>query len=344
MAAAAVTYEVVKKQIASGRLAPVYILHGKEGYYIDELVKAFETMLPEADREFNQYVLYAPQVEIGAVMDLCYRFPMMADRQLVILKEAQAVRADQINRMHKYLLNPSKSTVLVIVFRGDQAKGKDLMAAAKTGAVVFESKEVKDYQLAPVIAGYIKDKGMTADPKSVEMLREFIGANLSQMFNEIDKLATILGRGAAITPEAIERNIGISKDYNVFELIDAIAVKDVGKAMRIAKYFSDNPKAHPLVMATPSIYNFFSDLLILHFTVDKSDAGMMNALALKSAYPLKRFKAAMRMYNYAQTIEAVWALRRFDCQSKGNGSRQNEHQLFRDYLFHIFTAQGNCGI
>lgn len=344
MAVASVTYEAIRQQISDRKFAPVYILHGKEAYYTDELVKAFEGAMPESEREFNQYVLYAPQVEIGSVMDVCYRFPMMADRQMVILKEAQAVRADQINKLYKYVLNPSPTTVLVIAFRGDEAKGKDLMAAAKANAVVHESKEVKEYQMAPLILGYIKQRGMTADPKAADMLREFIGANLSRMFNEIDKLCTILGAGAKITPEAVERNVGISKDFNTFELVDAIAAKDFGKAMRIAQYFSENPKSHPLVIVTPAIYDFFSDLLIMLFSADKSDAALMKAAGLKSAYQLRRFKTAMRCYNYAQAIEAIWALRRFDCRSKGNGSRQGEHLLFRDYLFQIFTTQGNFGI
>lgn len=344
MAAAAPTFDSIKRQIEQHNLAPVYLLHGEEGYYTDELVKAFERVLPEEDREFNQHVLYAPQVEPGAVMDLCYSVPMMADRQVVILKECQSVRADQINRLYKYVQQPSPSTLLVIVFRNEKAKGKDLLAAAKGHAVVFESKKVAEWNLLPVISGYIKQKGLLAEQKAQEMLRDYIGADLSHMFNEIDKLATILGPGAAITPEAIERNIGISKEFNSFELIDALAVRDAAKVMRIADYFAANPKANPLVMTTSNLYNLFSDLLIAHYTKDKTDQGLMTALGYKSTFPLRKIKAGMRCYNAFQLIEIIWALRQFDCQSKGNGSRQNEHALFRDLMFHILTAPGSLGV
>lgn len=338
------TFQSIANEIKSGKLAPVYILHGEEGYYIDELVKLFENFLPEADREFNQYILYAPETQAGQVMDLCYRYPMMAERQMVILKEAQAVGANEINRLHKYVQNPSPTTVFVICFRGEKAKGKDLMAAAKTKATVFESKKVADYNLIPLISAYIKQKGLTAEPKSMEMLRDYIGTNLSALFNEIDKVAGILGKGANITPEAIERHVGISKEYNNFELIDALAVRDYGKAMKIAQYFAANPKGNPLVMTTAALYNFFSDLLVALYTKDKSDAGLMASLKLKSAYPLKKYKAAMRQYNAFQLIEIIWALRQFDARSKGQGSRQDQYSLFHELIFHIVTAPGNLGV
>lgn len=338
------TLQSITNEIKTGKLAPVYILHGEEGYYIDELVKLFENFLPEADREFNQYVLYAPEVQPGQVMDLCYRYPMMAERQVVILKEAQAVSANEINRLHKYVSNPSPTTVLVICFRGDKAKGKDFLAAAKSKATVFESKKVPDYNLAPLISGYIKQKGLTAEQKSIEMLRDYIGTNLSALFNEIDKVAAILGPGAAITPEAIERNVGISKEYNNFELIDALAVRDYGKAMRIARYFASNPKGNPLVMTTSALYNFFSDVLVALYTKDKSDAALMSALKMKSSYPLRKYRAAMQQYNAFQLIEIIWALRQFDTRSKGQGSRQDQYDLFQELIFHIATAPGNLGI
>lgn len=344
MASQSVTFESLRQQISGRRLSPVYLLHGEEGYFIDVLVKDFENVLSPEEREFNQYVLYAPQVTPGEVMDICCRCPMMADRQMVILKEAQAVRADQINRLYRYVRNPSPSTILVICFRGATAKGKELLAAVKANGVVYESKKITEYGAPALIASYIKQKGLSAEQKSLEMLRDFIGTDLSRLYNEIDKLASILGNGAAITPEAIERNVGISKEFNSFELVDALAVKDAVKVFRIAEYFRSNPKANPLVMTTAAIFNFFSDLLVLYFAKDKSDQGLMAELRLKTSYPLRRFRAAMRKYNAYQVIEVIWALRQFDTRSKGNGSRQNEHQLFHDLLFHILSAPGDLGI
>ncbi len=344
MAAAATTFTEIKNQILQKRLAPVYLLYGEEGYFLDQLVKLFEQVLPEADREFDQYILYAPSTSMGQASDLCHRFPMVSERQMVIIKEMQAARADEVDRLAQYVLNPTPSTVLVLVFRGAAAKGKDLIAAAKKKAVVYESKKKRDYEMGPEIAQLIQEKGMRADPKALEMLRDHIGTDLSRMYNEIDKLATILGPGASVTPEAIERNIGISKEYNNFELIEALAERNPAKAMRIAEYFESNPKANPLVMTTALLYGYFSDLLIAHYTKDKSDSGLQASLGLKNSYALRKFRTGMARYNARQVIEVIWALRQFDAQSKGQGSRQDQYALFHDLIFHILSAPGNLGI
>lgn len=340
MAAAVVTYDSLSKSISKKDLAPVYIIHGEEGYYIDELVKLFENVLTPDEKEFNQYILFAPQTPAAQIRDICRRFPMMADRQMVIVKEAQAARADQIDKLASYAREPSASTILVIVFRGETAKGKELIAAVKKNGVIFESKKVKDYQMLPLIQNHVKNKGLSIDQKSSEMLRDFIGNDLSTLFNQIDKLVSILGKGATITPAAVEQNIGISKDYNNFELVDALAVKDAAKVFRISDYFERNPKANPLVMTTAALYNFYSDLLIAFYSKDKSERGLMQALGLKFPVQAKKFVNALRFYNAFQVIEAIWALRQFDVQSKGRGSRQNVNQLFHDLMFHLLTCPG----
>ena len=249
MAAPAVTYDSICRQLAAKQFAPVYLLHGDEGYYIDELVRRFENILREEEREFNLHVLYAPEVEPGAVMDLCMQYPMMADRQVVILKEAQSVPADRINKLHRYVASPAETTILVICCRGAQARGKELLAAVRAKGVNFESKKLSDYNAPAVIGAFIKAKGLKADPKALDMLIDYVGTDLSRLYNEIDKLMTALGAGATVTAEAVERNIGMSKDYNNFELVDALAVKDSGKVFRIADYFRSNPKNNPLVVS-----------------------------------------------------------------------------------------------
>jgi DNA polymerase-3 subunit delta len=277
---------------------------------------------------------------MGEVMNICMRVPMMADHQVVILKEAQAIRADQLNKLHHYASRPLSTTILVICCRGAVAKGKELIAAVKANGVVFESKRLTDYTVGPQIAAYIKSKGMTAEQKSLDMLRDFIGTDLSRLFNEIDKLAQILGARAAITPEAIERYIGVSKEYNSFELVDALATHNTAKVYRITEYFRSNPKANPLVLTTAAIFAFFSDLLIAFYTPDKSDQGLMASLKLKSQFQLRRYRAGMNSYNAFQVIEIMGALRDFDAKSKGVGSRLNEHLLFRQLMHHILTAPG----
>jgi DNA polymerase-3 subunit delta len=341
MAAQAVTFENLRTSLRAKNISPVYLLHGEEGYFIDQLLKDFEAILSDDEKAFNQYVLYAPQVETAEVVDICRRYPMMSDYQVVILKECQSVRADQLDKLAKYVAEPSVSTVLVICSRGAACKGKELMSALKkSNAVIFESKKIPEYQLGGHISNYINARGRNVQPKALEMLKEYIGSNLDRMYNELDKLITILGKGATVTPEAIELHIGVSKEYNVFELVDALAVRDSAKAMRIANYFRANPKAVPTVMITASIFGFFSDLLITYFEKDKSERGLMQALKLKSTFQLKRFNAARQRYNAFQVIEIIRAIRKFDAQSKGIGSRRNEYDLLQELTFRILTAPG----
>lgn len=342
MAANAVTYQSLLAQIGKGDLRPVYLLHGDEGYFIDELVKAFEHVLSDEEKEFNQYILFAPQTAPQEVVDICRRYPMMADRQIVILKECQSARADQLDKLAKYILEPSPQTVLVICARGEKAKGRAMLdAVKKSGAVVFESKKIADYNLPQYIQQFINSRGLNVQPKALEMLKEYIGTDLSRMYNELDKLINILGAGATVTPESVERNIGYSKDYNAFELVDALAAKDAARAMRIVGYFRANPKAVPMVMLTPTLFNFYQDLLIVFSERDKSDRNLQLALGLKSPYGLRKFTIARQHYNAWQAIEAIRAIRRFDAQTKGVGSRRDEYDLLDELIFRLLTAPGH---
>lgn len=340
--APALTFASLRASIRKDNLAPVYILHGEEGYFIDELVNDFDNLLPPDEKEFDQYVLYAPRIDIKEVNDICRRIPMLSERQVVILKEAQSVRADQLDYLAKYVANPSPQTVLVICSRGEKIKGRLLIEAIKKSrAVVFESKKIPDYQIGTHISALIKDQGLTCDPKALEMLKEYIGNDMSKLYNEITKLTGILGRGARITPEAIEYNIGFSKEFNIYELVDALASRDSARAIRIADYFRSNPKAVPLVLASAAVFSFFADLMITYFEKDRSEPALMRALGLKNSFQMKRFNIARQRYNAFQVIEIIRAIRQFDIQSKGCGSRQNEHVLFRELIFHILTAPGH---
>ena len=334
------TYPQMHRLIAARKLAPVYLLHGEEGYYIDELVKMFETLLPEEERDFNLYTLYGPETGVETVMDVCQRLPMMAERQVVILKEAQALRADALNKLHHYASRPNPSTVLVIACRGEKAKGKDLLDAVKKNGMIFESKKVSERNILPVISDLIKEKQMSVDPKSLSMLRDFIGSDLARLYNEIDKLSLILGPGAMITPEAIERNIGISKDYNNFEFLDAITSRNSAKAMAIVRHFAANPKNNPTVLTISMLFNHFANLLIYHYTPDKTPSGYMDALGLRNQWQIKAYETSARNYNVRQTIEIISALRECDCRSKGIDSRQNPYDLLTDLTFRILTSSG----
>lgn len=341
MATTSLKFEEVQREIASGRLRPVYLLHGAEGYYTDELVKLFEASVPEDDRDFALSVLYAPQEEAARVVDISRQMPMMTDRQVVILKEAQAVRSDYLERFARYAESPTPTTVLVIAARGADVKAKKLTdAIGKGGGAVFQSKAVYESQIPQLVGNYIKQKGLSADMKALEMLRDFIGTDLSRLYNEIDKLAEILGRGAMVTPEAIERNIGVSKDYNTFELVDAVAVRDLRKIYMIADYFAANPRNNPVQPVTASLFGFFADLLQIYYASDKSERGIMQELGLRNTFAAGRIRRGLANYTAFQVVDALSELRRFDLMTKGAGSRQDPYLLLRDMLFRLLTSTG----
>ncbi len=343
MAAAAKTlsFKEIQQSIASQKLAPVYILYGEEGYFIDELTKSFEGLVPEFERDFNLYSFYAQEITADVVITTCMKFPMMSEHQVVILKEAQAAKETTLNKLASYIASPNQSTVLVICFRSEKPKGRELMAKAKTGgAVLFESKRLNDNSVDALISEIIREKGLSIEPKGLSMLRDFMGTDVAKMYNEVNKLALILGAGAMITPEAIERNVGISKDFNNFELIDAIAAKDAGKIFRIINYFKSNPKNHPAIMTVSLVYNYFANLTVAWFTRDRSQPAIMEALGMKWPRQVAPIMLGMRNYNAYKCIEIVSAIRDYDVKSKGIGSRQTDFDLLHNLMFHILTAPG----
>ncbi len=318
----------------------MYLIHGEEAYYIDELAKLFENILPESERDFNLHILYAPETTADAIADTCTRFPMMSERQVVIVKEAQNNKTGVLNKLADYAANPSSTTILAICCRGESVKAAALTAAIKkSGSVVFESPRIQERNIAGLIVNLVKETGLNIEEKGVAMLTEFIGANLAKLHNEISKMATVLPAGATITPESIEQNIGISKDYNTFELIDALAAKNTKKVFTMIEYFRRS-KVSSHAMLT-QIFNYFANLLIVHFTKDKSPSSLMAALGLKWQSQLKNYELGARNYNAYKVIEIISALREFDTRSKGIGSRQPEYDLFHDLMFRILTAPGN---
>ena len=341
MATETVNFASVQNQIKKKVLAPVYLLHGEEGYFIDQLLADAEQIIPEGDRDFNLYTLYAPQIDADTVMDTCRRYPMMTDRQVVIVKEVQAGGARFLKGLTAYLEAPTSTTVLFLAHRGEEYKGAEVLKAIKKGGgVVFESKKLKDNMLAAAIEKFITNKGLSVDPKALIMLRDFVGNDLSRIFNEVNKLTVTLGQGAMVTPEAVERNIGVSKEYNNFEFVAAVACRDAEKAMTILDHFSHNPKGNPFTVISTILYNLFSSVLIAQYTPDKSERSLMAALGLKWSMQLKDISAAMRNYSPAQVVEILSEIKNYDNQSKGNGSRQDAYALLHALVYHILTATG----
>ncbi|MGN0223671.1 MAG: DNA polymerase III subunit delta [Muribaculaceae bacterium] len=336
-----VTFESLSRSLANGDYRPVYFIHGKEGYYTDQLVKQLEAIVPEADRDFGLNVVFATQTTPEQVIDLCRQLPMMIERQVVIVKEAQAVRGTWVDKLAAYAAKPTATTILAVCGRGDQVKAKAFAKAVKEcGGVEFESLQVREYQIPALAEKLIKQKGLTVDPKAMSMLIDFIGADLSRMYNEIDKLAQILGQRAMITPEAVERHIGVSREYNNFELADAIAAKDVVKVFKIADYFAANPKDNPVQVTSAVLFGQFADLMCAYYAGDRSDRAISEALGLRNDFALRRIRTAMANYNPFQIIDIISSIRRFDTMSKGAGSRQAPTDLFRDLLYRILTTTG----
>ena len=341
MATDSVSFASLKSELTKGTPAPVYLIHGEEGYYIDEIIKLAELIVPEADRDFDMYTLYAPEVVPDTVIDTCNRYPMMAPRMVVILKEVQSQGVNFLKKLKNYLASPSATTILVMAYRGEPCKSTEIInTIKKAGGVVFESRKLTPTQLSREIENCIKANGLNVDPKALSMLTDFVGSDLSRIYNEINKLTVTLGPGAMITPEVVERNIGISKDYNNFELVSAIAAKDFGKAMTIVDYFKHNPQKNPPQPLVPLIFNLFSNLLIAQYSPDKSERALMGALGLKWAGQLSDINRAMQNYRPAQVVEILSLLRQFDGFSKGNGSRMDPHDLLHDVIYRILTTPG----
>lgn len=340
------TFQSICRDLRAGRPAPVYLIHGEEGFYIDALVKEFEALVAEADRDFDLTTLYAPELDtVRVVESACRRYPMLGQRQVVILKEVQSVGADFLKPLAAYAANPAPTTVLCVCFRGAKAKGADFIKGVRAGGgVIFEAQKVKEAMIPTAVSSFIKDRGLTVDPKALTMLCDFVGTDLSRLYNEVAKLTVTLGAGAMVTPEAVERNIGISKEYNSFELTRALAEKNVPKVMAIYFNYRSNPKAHPVQPLVALIFNLFANVMAALYAPDKSERGLMQELGFSSPWQLKDVSAAMRNYNAWQVIEIIGKLREFECAAKGNGSRQDPYDLFFDLLTRILNPLGAAGV
>ncbi|GAA4301863.1 DNA polymerase III subunit delta [Aestuariibaculum suncheonense] len=322
--------------IKNGKLKPIYFLMGEEPYYIDRISDFIEdNVLAEEERGFNQMVLYGRDITIEDIVSNAKRYPMMAEYQVVIVKEAQDL-SRSIEKLADYAKNPQPSTVLVMNYKYKTIdKRKSLYKTLKTTGVIYESKKLYENQVADWIRRVLASQKYSIEPKAAQMLVEFLGTDLSKINNELEKLKIILPDGSQITPEHIEENIGISKDFNNFELRKAIGERDVVKAHRIVKYFGDNPKDNPMVMTVSLLFSFFSQLLHYHGLSDKSPRNVAAALKV-NPYFVNDYVTAARNFPMRQVSSVVSTLREFDVKSKGVGANAvSQGDLLKELLVKI---------
>lgn len=323
--------------IKKGTIAPIYFLMGEEPYYIDGITRFIENnLLTEEEKGFNQRILYGRDVTVEEIVSNAKRYPMMAERQVVIVKEAQDL-TQTIDNLVSYVENPQPTTVLVICYKYKTLnKRKKLSKLLKQNGVLFESKKLYENQVPDWIRRVMKGKGYTITHKAAQMLTEFLGNDLSKVNNELEKLQLIIKPKEQITPEIVEENIGISKDFNNFELQNAIGARDVKKAFGIVQYFAHNPKNHPLVITIALMYSFFSKLLIYHSLTDKSVAA--SALGV-SPYFVKDYQTASRNFSMKNISAIIASIREVDMKSKGVGAANlPQGELLKELLTKIFDS------
>lgn len=337
MAKQEIACDDILKELRAKQYRPIYYLMGEESYYID-LISDYiaENVLSETEKEFNLTVVYGADVDVATVINAAKRYPMMSEYQVVIVKEAQAIR--NLEELSYYLLKPLRSTILVICHKhGTLDRRKKLAAEVEKTGILFESKKVKDAQVPLFIAAYMKKKGIDAEPKASAMLADFIGTDLSRLTGELEKLIITMPKNQKrLTPDQVEKNIGISKDYNNFELRSALVDKDILKANRIIKYFEDNPKTNPIQMTLSLLFNFFSNLMLTYYAPDKSEHGIAAMLGLKTTWQARDYMSAMRRYTGIKTMQIVGEIRYADAKSKGvDNSSLTDGDILRELVFKI---------
>lgn len=312
-------HKLIIKDIKAKKLEKIYFLHGEEPYFIDEITKAItENALEEHERDFNQVIVYGKDVEPLSLLSELKNYPMMGGKKLVILKEAQDFKL--MDKIESYFEGPSDTTIFVVNYKYKtyDARTKLIKEAAKNG-IVYKSEKVKEYQLNDWIQNYIKSEGFGITSKACMLLAEFLGNDLGRIVNEIDKLAILLEKGTTINDIHIEENIGISKDYNVFELTNALAVRDVTKAFKIVDYFDHNPKATELIIVVTTVFRFYTQLMRIHFLPNKSKEAVASALKVHPFVASSLINAS-KVFNPKKIAINIAIIHEYDLKSKGVGN------------------------
>lgn len=336
-AAKDITPEEIIKRAKNNDFSNVYFLHGEEPYYIDVISDYFENeFMNEMEKAFNQTVMYGKDVDIYGIINACRRFPMMADKQLVLVKEAQNIAIKELEKLQSYIENPLSSTVLVLCYKHKKMDGRSkLLKVAKEKHLVFESAPIPDYKLQAWIESYCKSKSINIQPLACVMLTDFLGNDLSKVVNEIDKLLINVKNHAEITAQHIEKYVGVSKEFNTFELQNAIGAGNFFKAQKIVQYFAANPKENSIIPVLSSLYNFFGKILAIHNSKDYSEKNIASVAGVHPFFA-KDYVKACNTYPMDKSIRVIGYLHEFDLKSKGVGSTDiSDGSLLKELVFMI---------
>lgn len=334
-----VTFETIMRDLKAKKYAPVYVLMGDESYYIDRITDYIaDNVLEPDDRDFNQTVVFGADTTAAQVVDMAKGYPVMpAAHRVVIVKEAQGLKS--LDALERYFEKPLASTVLIIAYKnGTIDRRKKVVGKAEVAGVVFESKKKRDYELPAFIETYLKKNHVAIDTKSAAMIAEHIGADLSRLISELDKVMISLpDDDRRVTPDVVEREIGVSKEFNIFELKTAIIERNVFKANQIVKYFDKNPKAGSLFSCLPLLYTYFQNLMVAFYAPDKNNDNNLAAfLELKSVWGLKDYRVGMRNFSAMKTLQILAKIRETDAKSKGLDSlNTSTDDLMRELIFFI---------
>ncbi len=325
------------KEIRSGQFRKIYFLHGEEPYFIDEVTNAvIECALQEHERDFNQTIIYGKDADTPSLLAELRGYPMMSERRLVVLKEAQDFDK-KLEELEPYFHAPLESTIFVVAYKyKNYDSRKKIAKLAEKQGVVIKSEKIKEYNISDWIQKHVKSQGFGLSSKACSLLVEFLGNDLGRIVNEIDKLSIILEKGTTINEVHIEENIGISKDYNVFELTNAIAVRDVLKANRIVNYFEQNPKATNIIIVIPQIFRFFTQLMRIHFLPNKSVESIASSLKVHP-FVAKELLNASKQFDPRKIAAIIAALQEYDLKAKGLGSTSSlpHGDLMRELIYII---------
>ena len=334
-----VSFDSIMNDLKARKFLPVYYLMGDESYYIDQISDYIaDHVLPPEERDFNQTILFGSDVNASQIADAARRYPMMSEYQVVIVKEAQNIKNTEA--LEKYFKTPQTSTILVLCHKNGTIDGRkrEYVKAIQAVGVLFESKKLRDRDLPPFIESYLKQKNVSIDPKSTQIIADSIGADLSRLTGELDKVILSLPeQDRRVTPQIVEEQIGVSKDFNSFELRDAIVNRNVFKANQIVKYFDENPKAGSIYSFLPMLFNYFQNLMIAYYAPNnKSQEGVAEWLELKSPWAAKDYMTGMRNYSAMKVMQIISKLREIDAKSKGlDNPNTPPEELMKELIFYI---------